>query len=800
MAEVDIPKLTKAVLCYSQSIYRYNGVWDGPDPMVPTIPLALVQLTIVMVLTRICIFVVRLFKQPSFVGRVIAGIMLGPSIFGKLYLINTLFPPYSFRVLEPLAQFALSYYAFLTGLQMDVKSILHTESKGIRLACAGILIPFMIGTGLYYMFKVSNMTGFIFLGGSLAATGYPVLAQILTDQRIIHTEVGRIAMGAALISDLASWVFVGLGLILTNSKTDLALSLLTMITFILVSFYYLRRVLKRLIGMKTEGVYGVHYTTFILMGASICGVITEGCGTHPMLGAFIYGLCIPSESLKASLLDKLEDSVMEIFMPLFYLVTGLRVDIDGIAKDSSWFLVIIALVMALIAKPLSTFLLSSIQGLPLKDAFPLGVFAGTKSVMALILLEIGNSQKALSTQTYSLMVIATLMMTMLVTPISISYRPSEDLSAYKRRTIQKAGEDEELRILACVHDAGNIPTIVNLLTSSNPSLRSPICVFALQLVELIGRAPATLVVHSSGRSTARSAMHTVDQVDQLISAFDNLELRSEGLSAQIMTAKSNYTTMGVDICNVAKENLASFIILPFCKVNNIEGGDSEEVNSAIRAVCEDVLATAPCSVGILIDRLKVAEPHVDHARNIAMLYFGGPDDREAMSFAMRMAENPEINLTVVRFETDKDASEFEYINSFAAPSHVTVQVDLEKEMVIDDHFLNHFKFSTEDAPSITYIQLILNDEEEATKAIKAMDSQKFDLYIVGKGTGMRHPLTAGLADWCDCPELGPIGDLLVTSEFESSFSVLVVQQYVRSSAVFSIADRDGSMMSAGALS
>ncbi|KAG9133058.1 hypothetical protein Leryth_025913 [Lithospermum erythrorhizon] len=747
---VDVHKLTKAVVCYSKNIYRVNGVWDGPDPMIPTIPLVIVELTIMMVVTRVCIFIVRLFKQPSFVGRIIAGMLVGPSIFGRLDYIWSLFPPYSFRVLEPIAQFALCYFAFLRGLQMDVKSIFRTESKAMKVAIASIAIPFIIGSGLYFLFNPPNWRGFIYWGGALAATGYPVLAQILTDQRIIHTEVGRTAMGAAFICDLATWIFIGLGLSLGGSDNDIPL-------------------LKWIIGKKTDGVYGIHYISCVLIGTSIFGVISQACGTHPIVGAFVYGLCIPNETLIAALLDRLEDFVMEILMPFFYVVTGLRVDVDAIFKGtSSWLLVLFAFVISVVAKPLSTIFLSSIHYLPSKHAFP-----------------------ALNTQMYSLMMLATLVMTMLTTPVSISYRPSEDLSAYKRRTIQKAVADEELRILACIHDLCNLPTTINLIASSNPSTRAPICVFALQLVELIGRAPATLVVHSSGRSMARNPIHTADQVDQVISVFDTLEQRSEGLTTQIMTAKSNYDTMGEDICNVAKENFAAFIILPFCKVNTMEG-DSEEVNSTIRAVNEEVLSKAPCSVGIIIDRLKLSEPHVDHARNIAMLYFGGPDDREALSFAMRMAENPEISLTVVRFETDKDASEFDFMNSFKETNYIAVAADMEKEKMIDDHFLDDFKVVAEAGQSMNYIQLLLGDEEEAIKAIKAMDNQQFDLYIVGKGTGMRHPLTIGLADWCDCPELGPIGDLLVTSEFESSYSVLVVQQYVRSSLVFSIADREGS--------
>lgn len=115
------------------------------------------------------------------------------------------------------------------------------------------------------------------------------------------------------------------------------------------------------------------------------------------------------------------------------------------------------------------------------------------------------------------------------------------------------------------------------------------------------------------------------------------------------------------------------------------------------------------------------------------------------------------------------------------------------QQVLDDDFLNKFKIATVNDKSISYIEEVLSDEEETVRTIKSMDGH-YDLYIVGKGRGMVSPLTAGLADWCDCPELGAIGDLLVTSEFSSVFSVLVVQQYIRLSE-----SKDGSIRSGGSV-
>lgn len=404
-------------------------------------------------------------------------------------------------------------------------------------------------------------------------------------------------------------------------------------------------------------------------------------------------------------------------------------------------------------------------------------------------------KQALSTQTFSLMVVSILVMTMIVTPISIMYRPSKNLVPYKRRTIQKAKLEEELRILACIHGTNNLPPIINLLEASNSTQRSPISVFAVQIVEQIGRAAAMLIVHSSRRSGPRNPKSHVDALtDQIINAFNNYELRSEGVATQVLTARAAYSTMDEDICSIAKEKRAALIVIPFHKQQGPDG-DMEDLNPAIRNVNEGVLANAPCSVGIIIDR-GLSEARA-RARNIAMLFFGGPDDREALAYAWRMSEHPDISLTVVRFIPGEDAQVPDFMQEmdFVEKCYVTIEIDDEREKLLDDDFLNKFKISTVNDNSVSYKELELNDEEETVNAIKELDSNQYDLYMVGKGRGMMSPLTAGLADWCECPELGPIGDLLVTSEFESAFQILVVQQYVKPPEPKEGSVRSGSSMS-----
>jgi hypothetical protein len=380
----------------------------------------------------------------------------------------------------------------------------------------------------------------------------------------------------------------------------------------------------------------------------------------------------------------------------------------------------------------------------------------------------------LDDESFAMMVIVAVIMTAIIIPsVTVIYRPEKRFLPYTRRTIQRSKRDAEFRALACVHTPRNVPTIINLLEASHPNKRSPMCVYVVHLVELTGRASAMLIVHNTRKSGHPALNRTQAQSDHIINAFDNYEQNAVCVSVQPLTAISPYSTMHVDICNLAEDKRVALIILPFHKQQTVDGG-MEATNPAIRMVNQNVLASAPCSVGILVDRglsgsTRLASNQAAH--HVAVLYFGGPDDREALSYAWRMSEHPTINLTVMRFVPGEDAKALDN------PGMLSVETENLKEKQLDEDHVNEFRTRTAHNGSIFYNEIVVSNGEETVAAIRSMDNHH-DLFIVGRGQGMISPLTAGLTDWSECPELGAIGDLLASSDFAATVSVLVLQQYV----------------------
>lgn len=382
----------------------------------------------------------------------------------------------------------------------------------------------------------------------------------------------------------------------------------------------------------------------------------------------------------------------------------------------------------------------------------------------------------LNDQQYTVMVVSMLVMTIAVAPImSAIYKRRKGLKQYRLRTIERPKADTELRVLACVHTTGNVSGIISLLQVSNATKLSPITIFALHLVELTGRASAMLIVHSRRKSGANNPTRAQADSNLIINAFQAFENDNHLVTVQPLTAMSLYGTMHEDICSLAQDKRVALILLPFHK-HPIVDGRMEDENGAYRDINLNVLANAPCSVGIFIDR-GLAAADIVKCR-FAMLFIGGPDDREALAYAWRMVGRPGISLTVVRFLPGEEAVDMEpAVNDVESHGMMSSAIaDSERQTVIDEDYINEFRVKSGNDESIMYLEKVVNNGEEIVSAISAMDNS-YDLYIVGKGTGMVSPLMSGLSDWSDSPELGVIGDVLVSSNFALQASVLVVQQY-----------------------
>ncbi|KAK2372079.1 cation/H antiporter [Trifolium repens] len=716
-----------------------NGVFQGDNPLDYALPLAILQICLVLVVTRGLAFLLKPLRQPRVIAEIVGGILLGPSALGrnKSYL-HAVFPPKSLTVLDTLANLGLIFFLFLAGIELDPKSLRKTGGRVLAIAIAGISLPFALGIGSSFVLQATiakgvNTSAFlVYMGVALSITAFPVLARILGELKLLTTSVGRMAMSAAAVNDVAAWILLALAVALSGNSQSPFVSLwvfLSGFSFVVCSILTVLPIFKWMAQQCHEGEpVDELYICATLAAVLAAGFVTDAIGIHAMFGAFVFGILVPKDGpFAGALVEKIEDLVSGLFItPTVFCV--------------KW----------------------------IEDRL-LGFLMNSKGLVELIVLNIGKDRKVLNDQTFAIMVLMALVTTFMTTPLVLAaYKRKARKSDYKYRTIERKNADSQLRILACFHGARNIPSMINLIeTSRGIKKHDALRVYAMHLKEFSERSSSILLaqkVRENGLPFWNNGCHG-DSVHVTV-AFEAYHKLSQ-VCIRPMIAISSIANIHEDICATAERKRAAIIILPFHKQQRLDGS-VDIIRNDFRYVNKRVLEHAPCSVGIFVDRGLGGTCHVPASNVsfcISVFFFGGGDDREALAYAARMAEHPGIQLVVTRFLVEPNiAGEITRVDIEDSSSSNSISED--------EEFLAQFKLKAESDDSIVYEEKIVKDAAETVATIRKFNS--CNLFLVGiRPSG---ELACAL-ERSEFPELGPIGGLLASQDCPTTASVLVMQQY-----------------------
>nr|CAD1827202.1 unnamed protein product [Ananas comosus var. bracteatus] len=346
------------------------------------------------------------------------------------------------------------------------------------------------------------------------------------------------------------------------------------------------------------------------------------------------------------------------------------------------------------------------------------------------------------------------------------YKPLSSGRPVGRRTVQHLKPHVELRMLACFSDERSVPPLLHLLECSSPPdyPSAALCVYALHLVELQGRAVSSLVAHRNKKGFINPA-----QMDRVHNNFITFEQVKKGATAvQPFTSIAPYKTMHQDVCSLALEKSVALVVVP----------------SPARTPPPTVTPTAPCAASsrsVLGGRPDPPQCHENRdagpgqwQHHVCVLFWGGPDDREALSVAARMARHPAVRLTVMRFVLAAAASAGAGRNSGGSP-----RTTVDKDRVWDEEVLGELRVENGDNERLAISEVAVRDVEQTVAVIRTVGGDDgYDLVVTGRRQGSATSLLdEGLSEWSESPELGVVGDMLASSDFQCPFSVLVVQQH-----------------------
>ncbi|KAL2541817.1 Cation/H(+) antiporter 15 [Abeliophyllum distichum] len=713
-------------------------------------------------------FCLRPLGQSSMVTQIFGGILLGPSVLGhKGSIGRTIFPARGSTTVVTGATFGLMFFLFAMGVKADPMMMVRPGRQAAILGISAMFFTLVLTLSLAFLLThYVPMDGTLaeslpFIAASQCLTPFPNISCLLTELKMSNSDLGRIAISASMLCDVIGMTLVVILLAILQANFDPLKSVVAIVAaflFVVSLVYIIKPLLLRVLrGIPNGKALGEQYIIGTFTCVLAVGVISELIGQHFVLGPLVLGLMVPEgPPLGTALISKLDIPVGKIFYPIFLTTSGLKTDIFKIHLQSLW-IVLSVVMFSCVVKIGAVILSSRYLHINFQDSFVIGLMLNARGVCELIVYNLWRDGLLLTDQEFSISVIALIGVTAIITPlIKFMYDPSKQRVPLKRRTIQHAKRDAELRILVCLQNQDSVPSIINILEASNATEESPIAVIAVLLEEVVGRANPLLVAHQSTRILQPSNSKS----SHIINALRQYELCNERcVTVQSFSAISHAETMHEDICRVALDQNATIVILPFHKHWEIDGSIGL-VNRSIQTMNIKVLEKAPCSVGILVDRGNLTGSlsilNTQSIYRVAVIYIGGPDDAESLYYGARMGRHNNVTLTLVRY--------------------LLFGSDNARERKQDNILIDDVRQAHNGNHNFIYQEQLVKDGVGLTASLRALENH-FDLMIVGRNH-QASQILMGLGAWSECPELGVVGDMLASTDIGSIASVLVVQQQI----------------------
>lgn len=395
-----------------------------------SLPMLIVQIITILAFSRFLGLFFSRIGQPSVIGEILAGILLGPSLLGLYFpgISSVLFPLNSLDNLQFLSQIGLILFMFVIGMELDV-SVLKSKAKdAIFISHVSIVFPFSLGVGLAYFtfqeFAPANIRFIsfaLFLGISMSITAFPVLARIVQERGLTKSKLGILAITSAAIDDVTAWCLLAvvIAIVKAGAFTPAIVTIGLSLIYVLFMLLVLRPFLNRLgtIYSNRETISkGIIALVFLILLSSAWA--TEVIGIHALFGAFLAGVVMPPNlNFRKILVEKLEDVALVLLLPLFFVFTGLRTQIGLLNDPSLWLTCAIVILVAIAGKFLGSSLAARYVGQTWKDSLSIGALMNTRGLMELIVLNIGYDLGILSPEMFAMLVLMALVTTFTTGPM-----------------------------------------------------------------------------------------------------------------------------------------------------------------------------------------------------------------------------------------------------------------------------------------------------------------------------------------------------------------------------------------------
>jgi len=662
-----------------------------------THPLALLlaQIITIILAARLLGWLCKKIGQPTVIGEILAGIILGPSFIGMYFpgFSAAVFPVQSLGNLQFLSQIGLILFMFMVGMELDMKTLKSKAQDAVVISHASIIIPFTLGMGLaYFIYSFFAPPGIqflsfaLFLGIAMSITAFPVLARIVQERGIHKTRLGAIVITCAAVDDITAWCILAavIAIVKAGSFGSSIYVILMAVGYVLFMFYSVKPFLKRVGDLypsrenMSKPIVAIFFLTLI-----ISSYATEMIGIHALFGAFMAGTIMPDNvKFRNILIEKIEDVALVLLLPLFFVYTGLRTEIGLLNDPFLWKITGLIILVAVTGKFIGSALAAKFVGQNWRDSLSIGALMNTRGLMELVVLNIGYDLGVLNPQIFTMMVIMALVTTFMTGPaldlINRFFRKEPNLA---------------------FNEISQISKYKVLISFANPEKGKVLLRLANNLVKKMNSNAAVTVMHLSPNNELNhvnideyeyeSFAPVIEESKILNQKITTLFKVSNDIMAEIpdVANKGDYDLLLVGLGQSIFEGsllgrilgFTTRIIDPDRIINTVTGKEKLFERSPFEESTRMILAKSEVPVGILLDKNllktdKVFIPILDRK------------DAFLIKYAQKLISNSGTQVTI--FDANgqvKDSEMKELIREIEqnAPNHIYLlnQPMIEKEIL-----------------------------------------------------------------------------------------------------------------------
>ena len=667
-----------------------------------THPLAilLAQIITIIIVARLLSWICTKIGQPTVIGEIIAGIVLGPSLIGLYFpeFSTALFPVQSLGNLQFLSQIGLILFMFMVGMELDLKTLKNKAHDAVVISHASIIIPFALGMGLaYFIYKsfapqgVQFLSFGLFIGIAMSITAFPVLARIVHERGIHKTRLGAIVITCAATDDITAWCILAavIAIVKAGSFVSSLYTIAIAVSYVFIMIKVIRPFLKRVGDLypsretMSKQVVALFFLTLIFSAYA-----TEVIGIHALFGAFMAGTIMPENKKFRNLFtEKVEDVALVLLLPLFFVFTGLRTQVGLINDPYLWKITGLIILVAITGKFVGSALSAKFVGQNWRDSLTIGALMNTRGLMELVVLNIGYDLGILSPEVFSMMVIMALVTTFMTGPA---------LDLIKRIFRQASHTISE--------EINQLRKFRIILSFGNPEMGTSLLRLAHGLVQKQKENTTVTALHLC----PNSVLHHYNMDEYENESFAPVIRESELINQKITTLFKASDNIDSDITEIANQGdfdllligigqsifegsllgrilgYTTRIVNPDRLMQKVSGKEKLFGNSPFDDRTQTILSNAKVPVGIFVEK-KVE----NFDQIITLLY--GETDLTLIKYVKRFIKNSEAQVTVADL-TDLIKRNTEIKEAFRAieqeaPNHITWNI----ESTIDEQFIQNFQ-------------------------------------------------------------------------------------------------------------